>query len=32
MHIVSQGDNLHEVSNPIFLENENENINLSSAK
>ena len=33
MQIVSNGDNLHEMSNPVFLEKKSENfINLSSAE
>ena len=32
MHIVSLGDNLHEMSNPILWENKKKNINMSSAE
>ena len=32
MQIVSWGDNLHEMSEPIFLENNRNFINLSSAQ
>ena len=32
MQIVSIGDNLHEMSDPIFWENKKNIINLSSAK
>ena len=32
MQIVSLGDNLHEVSDPIFLENKKNVTNLSSAE
>ena len=32
MQIVSIGDNLHEVSNPVFWENKKNTINLSSAE
>ena len=32
MQIVSLGDNLHEISNPVFWENKKNNLNLSSAE
>ena len=32
MQIVSTGDNLHEMSNPVFLEKKKNIINLSSAE
>ena len=32
MQIVSNGDNLHEMSNPVFWENKKNIINLSSAE
>ena len=32
MQVVSNGDNLHEISNPVFWEKEEKNINLSSAE
>ena len=32
MQIVSIGDNLHEISNPVFWENKKNIINLSSAE
>ena len=32
MQIVSNGDNLHEISNPVFMENKRNIINLSSAE
>ena len=32
MQIVSNGDNLHEMSNPVFWEKNTKNINLLSAE
>ena len=32
MQIVSNGDNLHEILNPVFWKNKNNIINLSSAE
>ena len=32
MQIVPFGDNLHEISNPVFWENKKNTVNLSSAE